>query len=103
MPGAVFGNISFAILVVMANPSEVSEQLARGDGPLFLGKCRTILLYGRVEVQFSPLRELQDGDRGNRFGNRSQTEEGRRRGRGIVFQVRHAKSRGTTRVRRPEL
>src|SRR6267143_4024979 len=94
MPGAVFGNISFSILVVMANPSEVSEQLARRDGPLFFWKRRTILFYRCIEVQLSPLIELQKGYRGNRFGDRSQTEERGRRGGSIVFQIRHAKSGG---------
>src|SRR6267143_4985301 len=93
MPGAVFGNISFSVLVVMANPSEVSKQLARRDGPLFLRKSRTILFYGCVEVQLSPLIELEDGYRGNRLGDRPQTEERGRRGGSIVFQIRHAKSR----------
>ena len=77
----------------MANPSEVSEQLARRDGPFLLWKRRTILLDGRVEVQLSPLK-LQHGYGGNRFGDRSQTEEGRRRGGSRVFQIRHAKSGG---------
>src|SRR5712664_2471335 len=94
MPGAVFGNISFSALVVMANPPEVSEQLARRDGPFFLGKRRTILLHGRVEVQLSPLIKLQDSNGGNWFGNRPQTEERRRRGGSSVLQIRHAKSGG---------
>jgi hypothetical protein len=72
----------------------MSEQLARRDGPLFLGKRRAILLHGRVKVQFPLLVKLQDGNGGNWFGNRPQTEECPRRGRGIVFQIRHAKSRG---------
>ena len=55
MLGTIFRDIAFAVRVVMPDTSKVTEQLARGDGPLFFGKSRAILLHLDIEIQLSAL------------------------------------------------
>src|ERR1700674_3212556 len=94
MTGAVLGDVSFAVAVVVTDTSQMPQQCARGDRRFFLGKDRTILLDGRVEVQLAALPKLQNGDGGDGFGDGCHAEQ-RRGGRGSkVFQIRHTESRG---------
>ena len=75
MPGAVLGDVSFSVGVVMPDASQVAEQLAGGDRPLLLRKRRAVFLYGRIEVQLSAFEKLHHRRRRDGFGNRAQTEE----------------------------
>ena len=55
MLGTVFRDIAFAVRVVIPDTSEVTEQLASGDGPLFFGNSPGILLYLDIEIQLAAL------------------------------------------------
>ena len=75
MLGTIFRDIAFAVRVVMPDTSEVTEQLARGDGPLFFGKNRAILLHLDIEIQLAALGKLQDRGSGDGLGNRTEAEQ----------------------------
>jgi len=91
---AVVGDVALALIVVVANAGEVGEELARGDGGIFLREGRAIFLDGSVEVELAAFIELEDGYGGDRFGNG--TEAVKRGGScgGGVFEIRHAEAGG---------
>jgi hypothetical protein len=72
---------------IVANAGLVAEQLADGDGPLFLGVFRQVLLNRSVEPQLAHFDQTQDGHGGERLGNRGQAEERAGRRGHIVFNV----------------
>ena len=77
----------------VADPGLVAQQLPRGDGPRLFREAGHVALDGRVEVQASLLRELQDRGGGDRLGHRGQSVDGGRRGRHRVLDVGEAEPR----------
>ena len=75
MPGAVLGNVTFAVRMVMADSAEVAEEFSGGDGPFFLREFRAVFLHRGIEVQFAALPELQNSGGGDGFGDGAQAEE----------------------------
>jgi hypothetical protein len=53
MARAVFGDIAFAVGMVMTDAAKVAEKLAGGDGPFFPGKGRAIFLDFGVQIELA--------------------------------------------------
>jgi hypothetical protein len=90
----VFRDIAFAVRVVMPDSSEVTEQLARGDGPLLFGKSPAIVLHLHIEIHLSALGKLQDRGSGDGLGNRTEPEQSCRCRRNKIFEVGHSEASG---------
>src|SRR5258705_2632879 len=60
--GAVVGDVALAILVVVANAGEVGEELAGGDGGIFLGEGGAIFLYRGVQIELATVIWLAESD-----------------------------------------
>ena len=73
----------------MAHTADVGKKLAGGQRPLFLGKCRTVLLNRGVKIQFALLHKLHDRDSCDGFGNGAQPVVGRGLCGNEVFQIGH--------------
>src|SRR5258708_33243003 len=76
---AVIGDVALSVVIVVANAAEMSEELARSDGGIFLREGGTIFLDGSVEVELAALVELQDGYGGK--GRWGWAEGGKRGGK----------------------
>src|SRR5258706_12677715 len=72
---AVIGDVALSVVIVVANAAEMSEELARSDGGIFLREGGTIFLDGSVEVELAALVELQDGYGGNGLGGLAEGAE----------------------------
>src|SRR5450432_16366 len=92
VPGIAELGVVLRAGLVMANSREVPQDLAGGDGSIFRGKGRTILLDRRIQIKLAVLPEQHGCGGSNGFGDRGQTVESMRSGRDKVFQVRHAET-----------
>jgi hypothetical protein len=53
---AILWDIAFAVRIVMSDASQVAEQFAGSDWPLFLREGRAILLDFGIELELSAFR-----------------------------------------------
>ncbi len=81
-----------SIISVVADPSEMPEELADCHRPFFPGIIRNISLNFGVEVDFPFLHELQNGDSCYCFRDRSQPVRAFRLCRNAIFEVSAAES-----------
>ena len=78
------------ITTIMPDSAQMPEQLACGNRPFFLRKCRTVVLHWHIQIQFSSLPKLHRGRRCQRLGYRCQTVQRARGCRNKILQVGHA-------------
>src|SRR5258708_24570225 len=94
MTGAVLGDVALAVLVVVADATEMREKLAGGDRRVFLWEHWAIFLHGSVEVELAAFEELQNGNGSDGLGDGAEAvQRGGSRG-GEVFEVGHAEAGG---------
>ena len=94
MPGAVFGDVAFAVFVVMTDAAEVGKKLAGGDGSVFLREHRAIFLDGGVEIELAAIDELEGGGSGDGLGDGGEAEEGCGSCGDVIFEIGHAVAGG---------
>ncbi len=75
------------VIAVMADPPEMPEKLADGDGPFLPGKIGDISLDFAVQVDLPLFHEMKDGGGRDRLGDRGQPVGALRLGRRPVLDI----------------